>query len=37
MPVDPKTFVLIHVLLSVIGIIAGLVVVGGLGPARLGP
>jgi hypothetical protein len=28
--VDPKTFVLVHVLLSLIGIFAGLVVVGGL-------
>ncbi len=30
MPVDPKTYVLIHVLLSLVGIFAGLVVVGGL-------
>jgi hypothetical protein len=30
MPVDPKTFVLIHVVLSLVGMFAGLVVVGGL-------
>jgi hypothetical protein len=30
MLIDPKLFILIHVLLSVIGIVAGLVVVGGL-------
>jgi hypothetical protein len=30
MPVDPKTFLLIHVVLSLVGMFAGLVVVGGL-------
>lgn len=30
MPLDPKTFVLIHVVLSLVGIFTGLVVVGGL-------
>ena len=30
MPIDPKTYLLIHVVLSLVGIIAGLVVVGGL-------
>ncbi len=30
MPVDPKTFLLVHVLLSLVGIFSGLVVVGGL-------
>lgn len=30
MPVDPKTFVLIHVVLSLVGMFAGLVAVGGL-------
>jgi hypothetical protein len=30
MPVDPKTFLLVHVLLSLVGLFAGLVVVGGL-------
>ena len=30
MLIEPKMYVLIHVLLSVVGIIAGLVVVGGL-------
>jgi hypothetical protein len=30
MPIDPKTYVLIHVLLSLVGIFSGLVVVGGL-------
>jgi hypothetical protein len=30
MLIDPKLFILIHVLLSVVGIVAGLVVVGGL-------
>lgn len=30
MPFDPKTFVLVHVVLSMVGIFAGLVVVGGL-------
>ena len=30
MPVDPKTYLLVHVLLSLVGIFTGLVVVGGL-------
>lgn len=30
MPVDPKTYLLVHVLLSLVGIFSGLVVVGGL-------
>jgi len=30
MPIDPKTYVLIHVLLSLVGVFSGLVVVGGL-------
>jgi hypothetical protein len=30
MPIDPKMFVLIHVVLSLVGIFSGLVVVGGL-------
>lgn len=30
MPIDPKTYLLVHVLLSLVGIFSGLVVVGGL-------
>ena len=30
MPIDPKTYVLVHVLLSLVGVFSGLVVVGGL-------
>ena len=30
MPIDPKTYVLVHVLLSLIGVFSGLIVVGGL-------